>query len=238
MFPLQLLALLFITVQRDDQREREGEREKEKEKQRERERQKGKATESEYDLMFQRGDLLEVPRTLFTHFGIYLGGGRVAHFIPDILPVFSNDQWRIKQMVTNNRLILGVLAKCASVRVDSVEDFAYGSEILVNKMDKVCSRPPLQGEEVARRAEKLQGSVTYSLLWYNCEHFVMYCRYGTVMSFQTFQFCKTVRKLLLSRRVAKATAVLGACLLLYLRTLSIGSALLAVLLPFLIWMAS
>uniref|UniRef100_A0A667ZM75 Lecithin retinol acyltransferase b, tandem duplicate 2 n=1 Tax=Myripristis murdjan TaxID=586833 RepID=A0A667ZM75_9TELE len=146
-----------------------------------------KDTESKYDLMFQRGDLLEVPRTLFTHFGIYLGGGRVAHFIPDILPVVSDDEWEIKQMVTNNRLILGVLAKCASVRVDTVEDFAYGSKILVNTMDKVCSRPPLQGDEVARRAEKLQGSMTYSLLWYNCEHFVMYCRYGTVMSFQTFQ---------------------------------------------------
>ena len=52
---------------------------------------------------------------------------------------------------------------------------------------QVCSRPALQGEEVAMRAEKLQGDVAYSLLWYNCEHFVMYCRYGTVMSFQTFQ---------------------------------------------------
>uniref|UniRef100_A0A667Z5S3 Lecithin retinol acyltransferase b, tandem duplicate 2 n=1 Tax=Myripristis murdjan TaxID=586833 RepID=A0A667Z5S3_9TELE len=219
MFPLQVLALLFIAAQRDDQR-------------------KGKDTESKYDLMFQRGDLLEVPRTLFTHFGIYLGGGRVAHFIPDILPVVSDDEWEIKQMVTNNRLILGVLAKCASVRVDTVEDFAYGSKILVNTMDKVCSRPPLQGDEVARRAEKLQGSMTYSLLWYNCEHFVMYCRYGTVMSFQTFQFCKTVRKLLLSRRVAKATAVLGMCLLLYFRALSVCSTLLAVLVPFLIWMAA
>lgn len=46
---------------------------------------------------------------------------------------------------------------------------------------------PLQGEEVAARAEKLQGHVSYSLLWYNCEHYVMYCRYGTVVSFQTFQ---------------------------------------------------
>lgn len=52
---------------------------------------------------------------------------------------------------------------------------------------QVCSRPALQGEEVAKRAEKLQGNVPYSLLWYNCEHFVMYCRYGTAMSFQTFQ---------------------------------------------------
>lgn len=137
--------------------------------------------------MYNRGDLLEVPRTLFTHFGIYLGNNRVAHLIPDILPVISSDETAISKMVTNNRLILGVLAKKASVRVDCVADFAYGAEILVNKMDKMCSRLPLKAEEVAKRAEKLMGAVDYSLLWFNCEHYVMYCRYGTSMSFQTYQ---------------------------------------------------
>uniref|UniRef100_A0A3Q3IX74 LRAT domain-containing protein n=1 Tax=Monopterus albus TaxID=43700 RepID=A0A3Q3IX74_MONAL len=187
----------------------------------------------------QRGDLLEVPRTLFVHFGIYLGDNRVAHLIPDILPVLTADSRQIQEMVTNTRLLLGVLSKRASIRVDSVEDFAYGAEILRNAMDRtVCSRPALQGEEAARRAERLRGDAAYSLLWYNCEHFVMYCRYGTAMSFQTFQFCKTGRKLVLSRRVAKATAVVGACLLVYLRAVTACSALLVVLLPFLIWMAS
>lgn len=137
--------------------------------------------------LYKRGDLLEVPRTLFTHFGIYLGNNRVAHLIPDIVPLFSTDKDIISEMVTNDRLIMGVIAKRASVRVDTVEDFAYGSKILVNHMDQVCSQPPLDGEEVARRAEKLLGSVAYSLLWFNCEHYVMYCRYGTAISFQTYQ---------------------------------------------------
>lgn len=141
-----------------------------------------------YDLsLYKRGDLLEVPRTLFTHFGIYLGDNRVAHLIPDILPVVTKDKSSIAKMVTNNRLLLGVIAKAASVRVDSVVDFAYGSEILINHMDRVCTQPALDGDEVARRAEKLLGSVTYSLLWYNCEHYVMYCRYGMAISYQTYQ---------------------------------------------------
>lgn len=143
---------------------------------------------SQYDLsLYKRGDLLEVPRTLFTHFGIYLGDNRVAHLIPDILPVMTKNKSAIAKMVTNNRLLMGVIAKVASVRVDSVVDFAYGSEILINHMDSVCSQPPLDGDEVARRAEKLLGSVTYSLLWYNCEHYVMYCRYGMAISYQTYQ---------------------------------------------------
>lgn len=143
---------------------------------------------SKYDLsLYKRGDLLEVPRTLFTHFGIYLGDNRVAHLIPDILPVFTKNKSTIAKMVTNNRLLLGVISKVASVRVDSVADFAYGSEILINHMDRVCKQPALDGDEVARRAEKLLGSVTYSLLWYNCEHYVMYCRYGMAISYQTYQ---------------------------------------------------
>lgn len=134
---------------------------------------------------FQRGDLLEVPRTLFTHFGIYLGDNRVAHLIPDILPVLTSDTRQIQEMVTNTRLLLGVLSKRASIRVDSVEDFAYGAGIMLNAMDRAVRRSPLSGEEVARRAERLVGTVSYSLLWNNCEHFVTYCRYGTAQSLQT-----------------------------------------------------
>lgn len=131
----------------------------------------------------QRGDLLEVPRTLFTHFGIYLGDNRVAHLIPDALPLVTADSRRTQQMVTNTRLLLGVLSKRATIRVDSVEDFAYGARVLPNGMDMRWS--PLAEEEVARRAERLVGSVSYSLLWNNCEHFVTYCRYGSARSLQT-----------------------------------------------------
>lgn len=135
----------------------------------------------------ERGDLLEVPRTLFTHFGIYLGENRVAHLIPDVLPLLTADGRQLQEMVTNARLLLGVLSKRASIRVDSVEDFAYGAGILLNAMDRAVVPSPLAGEEVARRAERLVGPVSYSLLWNNCEHFVTYCRYGSARSLQTEQ---------------------------------------------------
>ncbi len=162
MFPLQFLYNFFYIAVVTDFEEK-----------------KKKAVQ--YDISLYKEEIcLEVPRTLFTHFGIYLGnkprGSSHSWYPAKPWPPMRRP---LRKTVTNNRLILGVIAKKASVRVDSLEDFAYEGEILVNPMDKVCSRSPFEGEEVARRAEKLFGSVVYSLLWYNCEHYVMYCRYGT-----------------------------------------------------------
>ncbi|KAM9827019.1 lecithin retinol acyltransferase-like [Neosynchiropus ocellatus] len=186
---------------------------------------------------FQRGDLLEVPRTLFTHFGIYLGDDRVAHLIPDILPVLTSDARLIQEMVTNTRLVLGVLSKRASIRVDSVEDFAYGAGILRNDMDRTADRSPLAGEEVARRAERLVGSVSYSLLWNNCEHFVTFCRYDDARSLQTDEFCKWLKSLIRDQRNGAVSALLGILSVLFCG-LSFSAALPALLIPFTLWMAS
>ncbi|XP_074554965.1 lecithin retinol acyltransferase [Halichoeres trimaculatus] len=214
MFLYQLINFIFVSSQKEEEK-------------------------SQYDLsLYKRGDLLEVPRTMFTHFGIYLGDNRVAHLIPDILPVISKDKSAISTVVTNNRLLLGVIAKIASVRVDTVSDFGFGSEILVNRMDNVCSQCPLDGDEVARRAEKLMGSVTYSLLWYNCEHYVMYCRYGMAISYQTYQFCTAVRKIVCSRMSSYLTALCGIGVMLYVGSATPLTVLLTVLISFTIWMAA
>ncbi|XP_067993339.1 lecithin retinol acyltransferase isoform X1 [Melanerpes formicivorus] len=158
---------------------------------------------------FKRGDLLEVPRTLFIHFGIYLGENRVAHLMPDILPALTGDRRQIQQVVTNKRLILGVITKTASIRVDTVEDFAYGGSILVNHMDRLFEDQVLGSEEAARRAEKLVGATAYSLLWNNCEHFVTYCRYGAPVSFQTDKFCETVKMIIRDQRSVLASMLVG-----------------------------
>lgn len=143
-----------------------------------------KARNSSYAVdSFLRGDVLEVPRVHLTHCGIYLGDNRVAHMMPDILLALTDDRKLTQKVVSNKRLILGVICRVASIRVDTVEDFAYGAEILVNHLDKSLKKKALPNEEVAERAEQLQGPLTtYSLLWNNCEHFVTYCRFGTAIS--------------------------------------------------------
>ncbi|KAM3937909.1 lecithin retinol acyltransferase [Leptodactylus fuscus] len=185
----------------------------------------------------KRGDLLEVHRTLFVHFGIYLGNNKVAHLMPDILTAISDDKCLIGKVVTNKRLILGVLAKVASIRVDTVQDFAYGGDIMVNHMDKSFKTKPLSSEEVAERAEKLLGSTSYSLLWDNCEHFVTYCRYGFPVSFQTDKFCETVKRIIRDQRSVLVSAASGLVLTLCLG-LDPSTTLPCLFITFTLWMAS
>ncbi|NWZ95633.1 LRAT acyltransferase, partial [Nesospiza acunhae] len=185
---------------------------------------------------FKRGDLLEVPRTLFIHFGIYLGENRVAHLMPDILPSITSDRRQIQQVVTNKRLILGVIARTASVRVDTVEDFAYGGSILVNHMDRLFEDQVLGSEEAARRAEKLVGATAYSLLWNNCEHFVTYCRYGAPVSFQTDKFCETVKMIIRDQRSVLASVLVGLASIVCLGVAP-STTLPTIFIPFFLWMA-
>ncbi|NXF88072.1 LRAT acyltransferase, partial [Eubucco bourcierii] len=185
---------------------------------------------------FKRGDLLEVPRTLFIHFGIYLGENRVAHMMPDILPAVTGDRRQIQQVVTNKRLILGVITKTASIRVDTVEDFAYGGSILVNHMDRLFEDQVLGSEEAARRAEKLVGATAYSLLWNNCEHFVTYCRYGAPVSFQTDKFCETVKMIIRDQRSVLASMLVGLASIVCLG-LAPSTTLPTIFIPFFLWMA-
>ncbi|XP_019390051.1 PREDICTED: lecithin retinol acyltransferase [Crocodylus porosus] len=184
----------------------------------------------------RRGDLLEVPRTLFTHYGIYLGDNRVAHLMPDILPALTADPRHVGRAVTNARLLLGVLAKVASIRVDTVRDFAYGASIHVNSLDALLKSPALGAEEVAGRAERLLGAWPYSLLWNNCEHFVTHCRYGAAASLQTDKLCETLKMIIRDQRSILVSVLLGLASIMCLG-LAPSTTLPTIFIPFILWMA-
>nr|XP_004655936.1 lecithin retinol acyltransferase [Jaculus jaculus] len=181
-----------------------------------------------------RGDVLEVPRTHLTHYGIYLGDNRVAHLMPDILLALTSDEGRLRKVVSNKRLILGVIGKVASIRVDTVEDFAYGADVLVNHLDESLQRKALRNEEVARRAEARLGLTSYSLLWNNCEHFVTHCRYGAALSPQADKFCEIVKIIVRDQRSVLASAVLGLASIICMGLASYVT-LPAIFIPFCLW---
>ncbi|XP_061433961.1 lecithin retinol acyltransferase-like [Lethenteron reissneri] len=206
----------------------------------------------------RRGDLLQVPRTLFTHVGIYLGEQRVAHFLPDVLPLLTSDARRVRSVVTNTRLVLGSMARNGTVRIDAYDDFVYGAPtVLVNATDCAETRAgnggrsggggdrvvlekersrPLPAEEVASRAENFRGDCVYSLLWNNCEHFATHCRYGPAWSDQTEQFCAFIKACIRDKRSVLCGVSLGVLLCLYCGA-SLPLALTTFLFNILLWMA-
>ncbi|XP_040928030.1 lecithin retinol acyltransferase a [Betta splendens] len=185
---------------------------------------------------FRRGDVLRVPRSIFTHYGIYLGGNKVAHMMPDILPVLTSDRKRISSVITNKRLILGCIYRRATVRVDTLDHFAYGARAEVSREYKKRNGQTFRNEDVARRAEKLVGETPYSLLWNNCEHFVTYCKYGCARSRQTDEFCGGLKSVIRDTRSIIAAGLLGTCSVVYFGAVP-WTTLPTILIPFTLWMA-
>ncbi|KAK2817248.1 hypothetical protein Q5P01_025439 [Channa striata] len=185
---------------------------------------------------FRRGDLLEVPRSIFTHFGVYLGDNRVAHLIPDVLPALTADRKLLASAVSNKRLIAGCICRRASVRVDTLEDFAHGASARVSRAYRKRNAQAFPAETVARRAEKQVGASPYSLLWNNCEHFVTYCKYGSAESRQTDKFCEGLKSAVRDLRSVVAAGLLGIFSTVYFG-LAPSTALPTVLIPFTLWMA-
>ena len=102
------------------------------------------------------GAHLLTPRRVYTHHGIYMGGGRVAQY---------------------GGLSHGL--RRGPVEEVSLSQFAQGREIWIRWEAGRFSR-----EDVTRRARLRLGENRYHLLTNNCEHFCEWCVRGEPRSFQ------------------------------------------------------
>jgi hypothetical protein len=109
---------------------------------------------------FKKGDIILTDRFLYRHYGIYTGNGRVIHY------------------AAKN----GDFGGDIRVRETSIEKFANGRK---------CELVPggfgakhFSREEVVSRARSRIGEENYSLVFNNCEHFALWCKYGTSKSVQ------------------------------------------------------
>ncbi|XP_062951383.1 phospholipase A and acyltransferase 3-like [Cynocephalus volans] len=120
------------------------------------------------------GDLIEIFRTFYRHWAIYVGDGYVVHLFPqsDIMSPMTD-----KAIVKKE--LLSVVAGRDKYWVNNKHDGKY---------------PPLPGNKIVQRAEELVGEkMPYSLICRNCEHFVNELRYGVARSDQvTYAFVAAV----------------------------------------------
>jgi hypothetical protein len=114
-----------------------------------------------------KGDLLEFPRVLYSHWAVYVGNGRVIHLAGE-----PEDACAPKDV---------------SVRESSFWTVARTSLTKINNSFDRTERP-LPPEEIVERARSKIGERGFSLLFTNCEHFVTWCRYNKARSTQVESF--------------------------------------------------
>lgn len=125
----------------------------------------------------QKGDILYVKRTLYSHYGIYVGDGKVIHFAANA------------GAETN--------ASKADIHETTVWDFLKGGKLFVLK-DPVGLKP-FPADVIVQRAksklDKCKGE--YNLVSNNCEHFAFWCRYGEPYSHQVENVADFIASLLM-----------------------------------------
>jgi hypothetical protein len=111
------------------------------------------------------GTHLIIYRRGYTHHGIYLGDGRVAHYAGRI----KYPQGLIEEI--------------------SLAEFSEGRALRA----KILQTGRFKGNEIVRRARSRLGERRYHLLRNNCEHFCNWCRLGENRSLQVESLTAPVR---------------------------------------------
>uniref|UniRef100_UPI00398E4D88 phospholipase A and acyltransferase 3-like n=1 Tax=Pristiophorus japonicus TaxID=55135 RepID=UPI00398E4D88 len=119
------------------------------------------------------GDLIEIFRTGYRHWALYVGNGYVIHLAP---PSEVCDAGAAS--------LMSVFAEKALILKQPLSAVVGGHRYQVNnKFDRRLAVRP--AHEIVKEAERLVGQeVCYSVTSSNCEHFVTDLRYGVAMSAQ------------------------------------------------------
>ncbi|XP_035699314.1 phospholipase A and acyltransferase 3-like [Branchiostoma floridae] len=124
------------------------------------------------------GDLLEFPRSSYSHWAVYVGGRRVIHL--------SGENDGISDGLGNpakGASISGKMFEKAQIMEDLFWDVVGDSMVKINNYQDRSKAVP-SGDEIVDRARSRLGETGYNVLWKNCEHFATWCRYGVEQSQQ------------------------------------------------------
>ncbi|XP_046544914.1 phospholipase A and acyltransferase 3-like [Haliotis rubra] len=129
--------------------------------------------------ILEPGDLLEFERGVYSHWAVYIGNGDVVH-LSGVDGAGGSD---LKHPCT----ISGVKSDKGIVCKEDLWKVAGDSKAYKNnpKEEKLKSLEP---SKIVERALSKVGEVGYNLLYENCEHFAMWCRYGIKKSYQAGLF--------------------------------------------------
>ncbi|XP_078604822.1 phospholipase A and acyltransferase 1-like [Branchiostoma floridae x Branchiostoma japonicum] len=122
----------------------------------------------------ERGDLIEIDRTTYYHWCVYIGQGDVVH----LTGLDDNTKPDSKPSLSSSASSASVLGETALVRRQHLREVARNDRCRVNnKWD--AKHEPLEPDEIVAMAVSCVGQeMRYDVVGRNCEHFVTASRYG------------------------------------------------------------
>ncbi|MBQ7168742.1 MAG: lecithin retinol acyltransferase family protein [Synergistaceae bacterium] len=110
----------------------------------------------------QLGDVIKVNRTLYAHYGVYVGNGRVIHYTDEGGGDFKG-----------------------KVQETSLATFLDGADgYFVCELDPDDYEQIYSPEDTVKRAREKLGEEDYNFFTHNCEHFAVWCKTGEARSSQ------------------------------------------------------
>lgn len=130
----------------------------------------------------QPGDLIEISRSVFAHWAVYVGDGYVVHLLGSDLPLLGSCSSSPCSSPCEDRN--------GEVKRERLRDVVGGDTYRVNNyLD--YKFPPRPVQAIIQLAEERVGPCYYNVLWANCEHFATDLRYGKRYSKQSNQVLRT-----------------------------------------------
>lgn len=124
------------------------------------------------------GDLVEIKRGVgYAHWGVYIGDEQIIHLWADEDDGLTNLETQHLFTPSGHRF------DKAKIRKDSFWK-VVGDDLAYKNNDKDSKWQPLTPGEIIHNALEKIGTVGYSILYENCEHFAKWCRYGIAKSDQ------------------------------------------------------
>lgn len=132
---------------------------------------------SKFKALLKVGDLIEIVRTGYKHWGVYAGDGEIIHLT-------SNRSGCDGLIGIFDRFLSKSVVKCAKL-----EDVVGNCDVCVNNFLDGKLKAKLK-EEILEIAKECLGKEGYSILFGNCETFANMCRYENPVSFQAITLVK------------------------------------------------
>lgn len=135
----------------------------------------------------QPGDLIEISRPVCQHWAIYVGNEQVVHLVPETSGFSASSGSDLGSSIPSSSSMVsgsgisstGSVLDCyAVVKLEPLKKVVMGTKFQINNKYDTRYTPYPVDKIISNAMAEVGKRIRYSVIGYNCEHFVTKLRYG------------------------------------------------------------